>query len=55
VSPTSSPGRAGLAREVQPGAWACLAHADEILVTVPGAFIASQDDQGIAAFLSRRG
>jgi len=36
-------------------AWACLAHADEILVAVPGAFIASQDDQGIAAFLSRRG
>ena len=36
-------------------AWVCLAHADEILVTVPGAFIASQDDQGIAAFLSRRG
>jgi len=36
-------------------AWACLGHADEILVTVPGSFIASQDDQGIAAFLSRRG
>jgi catechol 2,3-dioxygenase-like lactoylglutathione lyase family enzyme len=33
-------------------AWACLTHADEILVTVPGAFIASQDD-GLAAFLSR--
>jgi hypothetical protein len=36
-------------------AWACLAHADEILVTAPGAFIASRDDQGIGAFLSRRG
>ncbi len=34
---------------------ACLAHAEEILVTVPGAFIASQDGQGIAGFLSRRG
>jgi hypothetical protein len=34
--------------------WACLAHADEILVSVPGAFIASQGDQGIAGFLSRR-
>ena len=33
--------------------WACLTHADEILVTVPGAFIASQDDQGITWFLSR--
>ena len=35
-------------------AWACLAHADEILVTVPGAFIASQDERGIAWFLARR-
>jgi catechol 2,3-dioxygenase-like lactoylglutathione lyase family enzyme len=34
--------------------WVCLTHADEILVTVPGAFIASEDDRGIAAFLSRR-
>jgi catechol 2,3-dioxygenase-like lactoylglutathione lyase family enzyme len=34
--------------------WACLLHADEILVTVPAAFIASQDE-GIAGFLSRRG
>jgi len=32
-----------------------VAHADEILVTVPGAFIASQEGQAIAAFLSRRG
>jgi hypothetical protein len=36
-------------------AWACLAHADEVLVTVPGAFIASQDEPGIGWFLSRRG
>src|SRR6476646_5464018 len=35
-------------------AWACLAHADEILVTVPGSFIASRDGRGIAWFLSRR-
>jgi catechol 2,3-dioxygenase-like lactoylglutathione lyase family enzyme len=34
--------------------WACLLHADEILVTVPAAFIASQGE-GIAGFLSRRG
>jgi catechol 2,3-dioxygenase-like lactoylglutathione lyase family enzyme len=33
-------------------AWACLAHADELLVRVPGAFIASQDE-GLAAFLPR--
>ena len=34
--------------------WACLAHADEILVMVPGAFIASQEERGIAWFLARR-
>jgi len=34
--------------------WACLAHADEILVTVPGAFIAGQDEPGIGSFLARR-
>lgn len=34
--------------------WACLGHADEILVTVPGAFLASQDDEGIAALLRAR-
>jgi catechol 2,3-dioxygenase-like lactoylglutathione lyase family enzyme len=34
--------------------WACLGHADDILVTVPGAFLAAQDDQGIAAFLRSR-
>jgi catechol 2,3-dioxygenase-like lactoylglutathione lyase family enzyme len=36
-------------------AWACLGHAEEILVAVPGAFIANQDS-GITGFLaSRRG
>jgi hypothetical protein len=34
--------------------WACLSHAHEILIMVPGAFIASQDDQGIAGFLRSR-
>ena len=34
--------------------WACLAHADEILLTVPGAFIASQGGDGLEVFLSRR-
>src|SRR6204780_1070249 len=33
--------------------WVCLIHAEEILVTVPAAFIASQGDHGIAAFLAR--
>lgn len=31
--------------------WVCLTHADEILMTVPVAFIASQGGRGIAAFL----
>jgi hypothetical protein len=34
-------------------AWVCLAHAEEILITVPTAFIASQEP-GIGAFMSRR-
>jgi predicted enzyme related to lactoylglutathione lyase len=34
--------------------WACLDHADEILVTVRGAFIASPADEGISGYLSRR-
>jgi hypothetical protein len=34
--------------------WACLDHADEILVTVRGAFIANQAEEGIAGYLSRR-
>ncbi len=34
--------------------WACLDHADEVLMTVPTAFIASDEDQGIAGFMSRR-
>ncbi len=34
--------------------WACLDHADEILVTVRGAFIASQAEAGIAGYFSRR-
>ncbi len=34
--------------------WACLDHADEILVTVRGAFIASPAEEGVAGYLSRR-
>jgi catechol 2,3-dioxygenase-like lactoylglutathione lyase family enzyme len=48
----SQPAEVKLADSAGHSAWVCLAHADEILVTVPGAFIASQDD-GLAAFLSR--
>lgn len=36
--------------------WACLAHAEEALLSVHGAFIASPDDEGLATFLrSHRG
>jgi len=35
-------------------AWVCLTHADDILMTVPAAFIASQEGRGIAAFLAGR-
>jgi hypothetical protein len=31
-------------------AWVCLPHAEEILVTMPAAFIASHDGRGIAEF-----
>jgi catechol 2,3-dioxygenase-like lactoylglutathione lyase family enzyme len=34
-------------------AWVCLVHAEEILITVPTAFIASQEP-GIGAFMARR-
>ena len=41
-----------LADSLGDSAWVCLPHADEILVTVPAAFIASHDDRGIAVFLA---
>jgi predicted enzyme related to lactoylglutathione lyase len=34
--------------------WACLPHADEALIDAPGAFIASEDAQGLGPWLSRR-
>jgi catechol 2,3-dioxygenase-like lactoylglutathione lyase family enzyme len=34
--------------------WACLAHAEDVLVTVPGAFVANEDGGGIAGFLALR-
>ena len=41
-----------LADSLGDSAWVCLPHAEEILVIVPAAFIASHDDRGIAAFLA---
>ena len=43
-----------LADSLGDSAWVCLTHAEQILVTVPAAFIASHDDRGIAAFLAAR-
>ena len=41
-----------LADSAGDSAWVCLPHAEQILVTVPGVFIASHDDRGIAALLA---
>jgi catechol 2,3-dioxygenase-like lactoylglutathione lyase family enzyme len=46
------PAEVKLADSLGDSVWACLPHAEEILVTVPAAFIASHDDRGIAAFLA---
>lgn len=46
--------RVKLADSAGDSLWACLDHADEILVSVRGAFIASQAEEGIAGYLSRR-
>ncbi len=34
--------------------WACITHADEILVKVPGGVRRQPGDEGIAGFLARR-
>ncbi len=44
------PAEVKLADSAGDSVWACLPHAEEILLTVPAAFIASHDDSGIAAF-----
>jgi catechol 2,3-dioxygenase-like lactoylglutathione lyase family enzyme len=41
-----------LADSLGDSAWVCLPHAEEILVTVPAAFIASHDGRGIAVYLA---
>jgi catechol 2,3-dioxygenase-like lactoylglutathione lyase family enzyme len=44
-----------LADSAGDSAWTCLVHAEQILITVPGAFIANPDAPGIATFLAGRG
>ena len=34
--------------------WGCLAHADEALINAPGAFVATEDAQGLGPWLGRR-
>jgi catechol 2,3-dioxygenase-like lactoylglutathione lyase family enzyme len=53
-SPCASAGEVKLADPRGDSVWACLDHADEILVVVRGAHITRQDGPGIAEFLARR-
>jgi hypothetical protein len=46
------PAEVKLADSLGDSGWACLPHAEDILVSVPAAFIASHDDRGIAVFLA---
>jgi predicted enzyme related to lactoylglutathione lyase len=52
--PCGQPAGVKLADPAGDALWACLDHADEILVSVRGAFIATQADEGISGYLSRR-
>jgi len=36
-------------------AWSCAVHADEVLISAHGVFIASDEPDGLEAFLARRG
>jgi catechol 2,3-dioxygenase-like lactoylglutathione lyase family enzyme len=49
-----APAEVRLADSAGTAIWACLAHADEVLVMVPGAFVASDEGAGIAHFLALR-
>ncbi len=52
--PCPAPAEVRLADSSGTAIWACLAHADEVLVMVPGAFVASDEGTGIASFLAFR-
>jgi predicted enzyme related to lactoylglutathione lyase len=53
-APCPDPAEVKLADSGGDVVWACLAHAEEILITVPAAFIASRGEPGLADFLSLR-
>jgi predicted enzyme related to lactoylglutathione lyase len=48
------PAEVRLADSAGGAVWACIGHAEEVLVTVPGAFVADEDAEGIGGFLDRR-
>jgi hypothetical protein len=52
--PCPAPAEVRLADSSGTAIWACLTHADEVLVMVPGAFVASDEGTGIASFLAFR-
>jgi catechol 2,3-dioxygenase-like lactoylglutathione lyase family enzyme len=53
-TPCPQPAEIKLADTWGATAWACLPHADEALINAPGAFIASEDAQGLGPWLSQR-
>jgi len=54
LTPCGQSAEVKLADAAGESVWACLDHADEILLTVRGAFIAGHADPGVASFLARR-
>jgi catechol 2,3-dioxygenase-like lactoylglutathione lyase family enzyme len=52
--PCTRPAEVKLADSWGRYAWACLPHADEILIDAPGVFIADDDGQGLSAYLAER-
>lgn len=53
--PCPRPAEVRLADSAGTTVWACIGHADEVLVIVPGAFVADEGSDGISGFLARRG
>ncbi len=53
-TPCGRDGEVKLADAAGDTVWACISHAEEILVSVPGAFIVDDGNPGIAAFLAGR-
>jgi predicted enzyme related to lactoylglutathione lyase len=52
--PCPAPAEVRLADSAGTATWACLAHAEDVLVMVPSAFVANDEGGGIATFLALR-